>query len=199
MDLESSFELIQRAKTGDGTALDHLLHRYRPRLQRWCSGRLPRYARDFTDTEDIVQEALVGLVRTFDTFDYRGEWSVQAYLRRAATNRIRDELRRHGSRPVTGELPETTESAELSPLEQAMGREAFARYHAALEQLTEMEREAVVARIELGCSHAEVMQLTDKASPDAARVFVARALEKLARSMAEGAKNGRRIDRSVVW
>lgn len=184
MDPESSFELLRRAKAGDVPALDHLLGRYRPRLHRWCTGRLPRYARDFTDTEDIVQEALVGLVRTFDTFDYRGEWSVQAYLRRAATNRIRDEIRRHTARPTPSELPEDAESQELSPLEQAMGREAFTRYQLALDALTETEREAVIARVELGCSHAEVMTLVDKPSPDAARVFVARALEKLAKAMA---------------
>jgi RNA polymerase sigma-70 factor (ECF subfamily) len=184
MDLESSFELIQRAKTGDAPALDHLLARYRPRLQRWCSGRLPRYARDFTDTEDIVQEALVGLVRTFETFDYRGEWSVQAYLRRAATNRIRDELRRHSSRPQAAELPDEAPSPGLSPLEQAMGHEAFARYQAALEVLTDEEREAVIARVELGCSHAEVMHLVGRPTPEAARMFVSRALEKLAREMA---------------
>jgi RNA polymerase sigma-70 factor, ECF subfamily len=184
MDLESSFELLRRAKSGDAPALDLLLERYRPRLHRWCTGRLPRYARDFTDTEDVVQEALVGLVRTFDTFDYRGEWSVQAYLRRAATNRIRDEIRRHNTRPSAAELPEDAPSPDLSPLEQAMGREAFARYQSALDVLTDAEREAVIARVELGCSHAEVMVLVDKPTPDAARVFVARALEKLARDMA---------------
>jgi RNA polymerase sigma factor (sigma-70 family) len=184
MDLESSFELVRRAKAGDAPALDTLLNRYRPRLNRWCSGRLPRYARDFTDTEDVVQEALMGLVRTFDTFDYRGEWSVQAFLRRAATNRIRDELRRHASRPRSGELPEGAQSPDLSPLEEAMGREAFARYQTALETLTEPEREAIIARVELGCSHAELMQLLDKPSPEAARMFVSRALEKLAGAMA---------------
>lgn len=184
MDLESSFELIQKAKSGDRSALELLLERYRPRLQRWCSGRLPQYARDFTDTDDIVQEALVGLVRTFDTFDYRGEWSVQAYLRRAATNRIRDELRRHVGRPQSAELPPDIETSELSPLEQAMGLEAFSRYKSSLEALTDTEREAVIARVELGCSHQEVMQLLGKPTPDAARVFVARALEKLANEMA---------------
>lgn len=184
MDLESSFELLRRAKTGDAPALDHLLDRYRPRLRRWCSGRLPQYARDFTDTEDIVQEALIGLVRTFDTFDYRGEWSVQAYLRKAATNRIRDEIRRHLARPDSQQVPDEAKAPELSPLEQAMGREAFGHYQAALDILTEDEREAVIARVELGCSHAEIMQLVDKPSPDAARMFVARGLEKLATEMA---------------
>jgi DNA-directed RNA polymerase specialized sigma24 family protein len=44
IDPESSFELIQRAQAGDESAVDRLLARYRPRLQRWASGRLPRYA-----------------------------------------------------------------------------------------------------------------------------------------------------------
>lgn len=185
MDLESSFDLIQRAKAGDRPALESLLTRYRPRLYRWCSGRLPTYARDFTDTEDLVQDALIGLVRTFDQFEYRGEWSVQAFLRRAATNRIRDQLRKHDSRPRAVELDETTTSLELSPLEQAMGQESFARYQQSLDELTDVEREAVIARLELGCSHSEVMQLLDKPSPQAARMFVTRALEKLARLMAD--------------
>jgi len=185
MDLESSFELIQRAKGGDQPALELLLSRYRPRLHRWCSGRLPMYARDFTDTEDLVQEALIGLVRTFEQFEYRGEWSVQAFLRRAASNRIKDQLRKHGSRPRTVELDEAATSPELSPLEQAMGQQAFGRYQQSLDELTEMEREAVIARLELGCSHGEIMQLLDKPSPEAARMFVTRALEKLARLMAD--------------
>jgi RNA polymerase sigma-70 factor (ECF subfamily) len=185
MDLESSFALIQRAKAGDRPALELLLSRYRPRLYRWCSGRLPAYARDFTDTEDLVQDALIGLVRTFDQFEYRGEWSVQAFLRRAATNRIRDQLRKHESRPRTVQLDETTHSLELSPLEQAMGQQSFARYQRSLDELTDEERESVIARLELGCSHGEIMQLLDKPSPEAARMFVTRALEKLARLMAE--------------
>lgn len=143
------------------------------------------YARDFTDTEDLVQEALIGLVRTFEQFEYRGEWSVQAFLRRAASNRIKDQLRKHGSRPRTVELDEAATSPELSPLEQAMGQQAFGRYQQSLDELTEMEREAVIARLELGCSHGEIMQLLDKPSPEAARMFVTRALEKLARLMAD--------------
>jgi RNA polymerase sigma factor (sigma-70 family) len=184
MDLESSFELLQQAKGGSKEALDALLDRYWQRIHRWASGRLPRYARDFTDTDDIVQEAVMGLARTIDTFDYRGEWSIQAFLRRSATNRIRSELRRHGSRPQIEALPEQAASADHSPYEAAVGKEGFARYDAALELLSPLEREAVIAWIELGCSYKEIALLIDKPSPDAARMFVSRALEKLARLMA---------------
>ena len=37
-----SLTLLSRAQEGDRGALETLIARYRPRLQRWASGRLPR-------------------------------------------------------------------------------------------------------------------------------------------------------------
>ena len=185
MDPESSFELIQRAQAGDSSALERLLERYRPRLRRWASGRLPRSARDMTDTDDLVQEALIGTFRNFRAFEHRGEWALQAYLRRAVTNRIRDELRRVRTRPQRQELPEDVAGTDVSPLESAIGHEAFQRYEAALEMLGEAEREGVIARVELGSSYEEIATLLDKPSSDAARMTVARSLAKLAKLMAD--------------
>ena len=183
MDLESSFELIQMAQSGDTSALERLLTRYRPRLQRWASGRLPRYARDMTDTEDIVQDAMVGTFRNFKDFDQRGEWALQAYLRRAVTNRIRDELRRFGAQPRRETLEDGLPAAEVSPLQAIVGKETFEQYERALASLDEIEREAVIARLELGCSFQEIATLVGKPSSDAARMMVARALAKVARLM----------------
>jgi RNA polymerase sigma factor (sigma-70 family) len=132
MDPESSFELIVLAQSGDTAALDRLLARYRPRLQQWASGRLPRYARGMTDTEDLVQDALLGTVKNFERFENRGEWALQAYLRRAVTNRVRSELERVRSRPRQENFPEGIASPESSPLQEALGAEVFERYEAAL-------------------------------------------------------------------
>lgn len=186
MDPESSFELIRRAQTGDSSALEVLLERYRPRLKRWASGRLPRYAREMTDTEDLVQEALIGTFKNFRAFEHRGEWALQAYLRRAVTNRIRDELRRHEAQPQRDEMPLGAATTDKSPLEMALGQEVFERYDASLATLDDIEREAVIARVELGCSYQEIALLANKPSPDAARMLVARALAKLAQAMSPG-------------
>jgi RNA polymerase sigma factor (sigma-70 family) len=183
MDPESSFELIERAQAGDSSALDRLLARYRPRLQRWASGRLPRYAREFADTEDLVQDALIGTLKNLRAFDHRGEWALQAYLRQAVLNRIRDELRRVGSQPRRGELPENMSASDQSPLEAAVGKQLFEQYEAALTSLTDSEREGVIARLELGCSYEEVALVLEKPTADAARMTVARALAKLATLM----------------
>ena len=185
MDPESSFELIERAQAGDASALDRLLARYRPRLRRWASGRLPRYARDLSDTEDLVQDALIGTLKNFRAFEHRGEWALQAYLRQAVTNRIRDELRRVGSQPRRDELPDHAPATEASPLEIAVGKQAFAKYEMALAALTDVEREGVIARLELGCSYQEVALVLEKPSVDAARMTVARALAKLATLMSD--------------
>ena len=185
MDPESSFELIRRARDGDGAALERLLTRYRPRLVRWASGRLPAYARDITDTQDIVQDALIGTFRNIRDFDTRGEWALQAYLRRAVVNRVRDELRKTKSHPRREELGEDLQAGDAaSPLQAVLGREGFEKYEAALATLGDMEREAVIGRIELGCSYQEIAALVDKPSPDAARMMVTRALAKLAEIMA---------------
>ena len=99
MDPESSFELVQRAQAGDEMALGRLLARYRPRLRRWASGRLPAQARDLTDTEDLIQDVMLRAFRNLPSFEQRSEWAFQAYLRRAVTNRIRDEIRRLKATP----------------------------------------------------------------------------------------------------
>ena len=54
---ERTQELVERAKGGDSEALERLLARAMPRLRRWATGRLPRWTRDLTDTDDLVQEA----------------------------------------------------------------------------------------------------------------------------------------------
>jgi RNA polymerase sigma-70 factor (ECF subfamily) len=184
MDAERSIDLITKAQSGDEDALNRLLARYGPRLQRWASGRLPASARDMTDTADLVQEALIGAVRNLSRFELRAEWAMQGYLRRAVTNRIRDELRRRNRTPAKVELGSVIPDPEASPLEAALGREVFERYERALDSLDEPDREAVIARIELGCSYAEIAALLEKPTPDAARVMTARALSRVARLMA---------------
>jgi RNA polymerase sigma factor (sigma-70 family) len=187
VELESSLVLIERAQSGDSAALNQLIARYRPRIVRWASGRLPGYAREVTDTEDLVQDALVGTFRNFRTFECRGEWALQGYLRRAVSNRIREELRRLRDRPRREEVEEEAVAAsQLSPLEAAMGAETFALYNAALDTLSEQEREAVIARLELGCTYQEIALLVDKPTQDAARMAVTRAIAKVAEIMSPG-------------
>ena len=73
-----------------------------------------------------------------------------------------------------------------TPLEAAVGRENLERYDAALARLRAEDREAVVMRIELGCSHAEIARALGKPSADAARMLVSRALARMAEDIGRG-------------
>lgn len=180
---DSTLTLLTRARAGDSQALDDLFGRYLPSLQRWASGRLPRWARDMAETQDLVQETLVQTFKKLDGFEHRGEGALQAYLRQAVMNRIRDELRRAGRRPAPEPLDPEAPDQGLSPLEAAIGVEAVERYEAALGRLADTDRELIIARVELGLTYAELAEATGKPSSDAARMAVARALVRLAEEM----------------
>jgi RNA polymerase sigma factor (sigma-70 family) len=182
---DSTLSLLARARAGDQAALDDLFARFAPALRRWASGRLPRSARDLADTPDLVQEALVSTFRNLQGFEHRGEGAFQAYLRQAVMNRIRDELRKTRSRPTVTELDADLPAAGASPLEVAIGSESVDRYEAALERLTDAEREAIIARVELGLTYSEIAAATGRPTANAARMAVARALVRLAEEMGE--------------
>jgi RNA polymerase sigma-70 factor, ECF subfamily len=182
-ELHSSLTLLERARAGDREALESLIARYLPRLQRWASGRLPRWARDMADTQDLVQEALFQTFKRIERFEPRGEGALHAYLRQAILNRIREELRRAKRRPARSELDSAAEDDARSPLAAAIGQEAIDRYERALAQLRPDDRELVVARIELGYTNREIAELLDKPTPNAARMATERAVVRLAKEM----------------
>ena len=184
MDRErSSLTLLARAQAGDRVALESLIARYLPRLQRWASGRLPRWARDTADTQDLVQETMFQTFKKIEKFEARGEGALFAYLRQAILNRIRDELRRAKRRPDMTEIDAHAQDQGRSPLEDAIGREAIERYERALATLRQEDREAVVARIELGYTNEEIAGLLGKPTANAARMAVERAIVRLAKEM----------------
>jgi RNA polymerase sigma factor (sigma-70 family) len=181
--LHSSLTLLERAQAGDRAALDLLVARYLPRLQRWASGRLPRWARDIADTQDLVQETLFQTFKRIEKFESRGEGALLAYLRQAILNRVREELRRAKRRPARNELESQAADNARSPLEEAIGQEALERYERALATLRREDRELVVARVELGYTNQEIAELLDKPTPNAARMAVERAVIRLAKEM----------------
>jgi RNA polymerase sigma-70 factor (ECF subfamily) len=183
---ESTLSLLERARAGDRAAIDALFTRCVPPLLRWSRGRLPQWARDLADTHDVVQEAVLQTFKHLETFEVRGEGALQAYLRQAVLNRIRDHIRRVGRRPVATEIDSQYEDLEPSPLEQAVGRETVERYEAALARLSDTDRELVIATVELGYTPEQVAEATGRASPDAARRAARRALVKLAEEMGCG-------------
>src|SRR5438876_10870767 len=183
---ESTFQLIGRFRKGDRQALELLFARHLPRLQRWAKGRLPKWPRDVADTQDLVQETLLQTFNRIEVFEPEREGALQAYLRQAVMNRIRDEIRRKARRPARVELEESEVDKARSPLEEAIGMEEIERYEEALGRLRPEEREAIILRVELGYSYEEVANLLGKPTSGAAHKATKRALVRLAEGMARG-------------
>jgi len=181
--LESTVALIEQARAGDREALERLVARHVAPLRRFVSGRLPRWARDLADTDDLVQDTLLRTFKNIDGFEPRGAGALQAYLREAVLNRVRDELRRKGRTPFMLDLDAQDLPAAGSPLEEAIGREAVERYHAALARLKPEEREAIIGRVEMDYSYEELAETLGKPTADAARKTAQRALLRLAEEM----------------
>lgn len=181
--IDETIQLLERARGGDDAALDALFARYLGPLRRWARGRLPRYARDMADTQDLVQETLLQTFRNIEGFEAGRRGALQAYLRQALMNRIRDELRRFNRRGASGVLDSQEPDGAASPLDEAIGRQAAERYERALARLRPEEREAVIARVELGMSYDEMAAALGKPSSEAARKAVQRAIVRLATEM----------------
>jgi RNA polymerase sigma-70 factor (ECF subfamily) len=173
-------DLLRQAKQGDPVALNHLLTRYLPRLQRWASGRLPGYARSLLETTDLVHETLLKAIAGLDSIDVHRPGGFQAYVRQAILNGIRDQVRWAKRRPGSDIASKVLADHSPSPLENAIGTELFNRYERARAQLSDEERLLVHLKIELDLGYAEIAAMTERPSRDAARMAVQRAARKLA-------------------
>src|SRR4029453_2724824 len=114
------------------------------------------------------------------------------YSRKHGLIRLRDELPRKGREAGSTNLDDIQVEAADSPLEAAIGREKVEAYEKALEHLKPEEREAIIARVELGYSYEELAVMLDKPSADAARKAARRALVRLAEEMKGGRDGARR-------
>ncbi len=185
-DVESTAKLLARARGGEAGALDTLFARYVPPLLRWASGRLPRWARDVTDTNDLVQDTLLHTFNQIKGFEPRFEGALHAYLRQAVKNRIRDEIRKRQRRGGKGGVDSEIVDPQPSPLEQAIGQQAVERYETALGRLREEDQDLLVGRIEMGFTYEELAEASGKPSADAARKAAQRALVRLVEEMHRG-------------
>jgi RNA polymerase sigma factor (sigma-70 family) len=176
---DATSELVMKAKDGDDAAVDALLRRQLPPLTRWARGRLPADARSQFDTCDLIQDAAFRAIGRLGTFEPRHAGSLQAYLRQAVMNRVRDEVRRARRRPPPLQLDENQASIGTSPLETIIQREAQHRYGKALLRLRPGDRRLILARAQLGWSFEDMAQRFGLPSAAAARMATTRATQRL--------------------
>lgn len=184
--IESTRELIRLAKSGDRLAQERFMERYFTPVRRYAHGRMPARARGVIETDDLVQETLLAAFERLPSLEHQRPGGLLSYLFTSVRNRITDEIRRAERRPASEATVGGLVDERPSPMEQALDREMWQRVEEALEELSPENQALIRARLECGCSYAEIATLCDKPSPDAARMAVVRAIERLVRRLADG-------------
>lgn len=177
-EVEATVDLLARVHQGDQSAWDVLFDRFKRPLKQLGHNRLPSAARSLSDTDDVVQDALVATVKRLRHFDCRHSGALLAYLRRAVLNRIVDETRkctRRGPAEGVEDLPDR----RASPLDCVLEKEEQERFRTALGLLKPRDRQLIVLRAQHRLTYAELAARLDMGSPDAARIASRRALSRL--------------------
>jgi len=154
-------ELLRRAAAGDAAARERLLAEYRERLRRMIAVRIDRRLLARLDPSDVVQEVLADACLKLGDYLQRPPLPFYLWLRQLAWNRLIDLHRRHVQsqrRSVLREqgppLPDDSVlelasrliAAGSSPSEHALREEVRLRVQAALQQLSDRDREILVLR-----------------------------------------------------
>ena len=181
--LASTATLIRALRNGDAHARERLVERCLPLLRRWARGRLPRYGRDLSETDDIVQVSLLRALNRLEEFDSQRPGAFVAYLRTILMNVVREEIRRTARTGQAWQPAESLADPGQSLVDRVIGQQTMERYEDALATLTEAQRQAVVLRIEFDMTYPEIAAELEADSADAVRMLVARGVATLAEAM----------------
>ncbi len=182
-ELSSTRELINRSNAGDDGARDRLAERCLPVLSRWARGRLPKYGRDLSETDDLVQITLVRALNNLKDFDARGPGAFLAYLRTVLLSCVKDEVRRTSRARQRIVLAQSVKLRTAEGTDSIANLEDLEAFEAAVNQLPEPKRTAVILRVELGLDFESIARELECPSANAARMMVQRALATLAKEL----------------
>lgn len=155
-------ELVARVLQGDKNAFRPIVERYQNRIYAMVVGMV----RDEAEARDLVQNAFIKAYQGLDTF--RLDSSFYTWLYRIAMNLAIDSCRKRRRRK-TGSFDEAIaardedgEMLELhhvdGPAEALHRKELRQRIFAAMEELTEEQREVLLLREVEGLSYAEISE-----------------------------------------
>src|SRR4051812_6975751 len=148
---EPTEEVLRRIRGGDASAKHALYERCLPLLRRWAHGRLPAYARDIADTDDLVQVTLLRALNHLSEFEAERSGCFLAYLRQILLNEVRAEIRKRKTRGSTVDIQELALPDETASIvEQLVGQERMRSYETALGSLEREQQSLVVMRFEFG-------------------------------------------------
>ena len=154
-DSDNLQSLIQQAQA-DPEQFRLLYRQYFPRVYAYVAYRVGRKQ----DTEDVVSEIFVNVIKAFPKFDYRGDGSFTAWLFRIAHNQVAQFYRQNHQQQTIplDELPEI-ESRGLSPDGLVLQKERFAELRELINELSGRRQEVLTLRFFGGLRNQEIAEV----------------------------------------
>jgi len=183
--------LVDRVRAGDKRAFDLLVLKYQHRIVKL----IMRYVKDQSEALDVAQEAFIKAYRAMPRF--RGDSAFYTWMYRIAINTAKNHLVAARRRPLEyaseiGEPEEFDWHMNLqnhdSPEGQAMGDELRSTIEAAMADLTDDLRTAIILREMDGLSYDEIAEVMEcPVGTVRSRIFRAReAIDKKIRPLLDG-------------
>ena len=157
-------ELVERAQQGEKGAFDILVRRYEHKLVNVIG----RYIRDPSEVFDVAQEAFIKAYRALPNF--RGDSAFYTWLYRIAINTAKNHLVASSRRPP-GDDVDAQEAEQFgadsglkeyaTPERMALSSELATTIQAAIDELPEELRTAIVLRELDGLSYEEIAAAMD--------------------------------------
>ncbi|MGQ0712915.1 MAG: RNA polymerase sigma factor [Gemmatimonadaceae bacterium] len=148
----SDSALIARWRGGDERAATILVERHASAVARFVASMGAR-----GEVEDVVQDTFVRAFGSLDSF--REQSALRTWLFSIARNLWRDRARANRRAVPVVPVNETHAVTENDPLEVAVATETESRLAAALDGLTETQREVFTLRVSEGMSYREIAEV----------------------------------------
>jgi len=153
--------LVERVQKGDKNAFDLLVRKY----QHKVVGVISRYISDWSECQDVAQEAFIRAYRAISAF--RGDSQFYTWMYKIATNTAKNHLVSLGRRPPTDDV--AVEDAVLidgsnrlkdraTPEHELLREEIERTVFETVEQLPEDLKTAITLREVEGLSYEEIAQ-----------------------------------------
>lgn len=158
-----------------------------PKLRAFARLRMPRELRQRESESDVMQEAVLQVLARGPALEFRGETALANWLFGAVENALRDLLKRHRRecRNPAREVRQDQDSALLqsyaslcTPSRILAAREEVQKIEAAMDSLSEHQREVVMLSCLVGLSHEAITAQTGM-SAESVRTHLYRGLAKL--------------------
>jgi RNA polymerase sigma-70 factor, ECF subfamily len=158
---ESDLALVERVQKGDKRAFDLLVRKY----QHKVIGVISRYISDWSECQDVAQEAFIRAYRAIGAF--RGDAQFYTWMYKIATNTAKNHLVSQGRRPPTDDI--AIDDAVLldggarlkdkaTPEHELLRQEIERTVFDTVEQLPEDLKTAITLREVDGLSYEEIAE-----------------------------------------